>query len=127
MLFQDKVVVVTGGAQGIGQCCAECFEREGAHVHVIDIQLGPWFAGDLADKSVLERFAAEIITKSGHVDVLVNNAMPLFKGIDEYAPMKSLPMLRRSESLRHSTSRSCSKITLRKVHPSSTSRPRATG
>ena len=63
--------------------CAECFRNEGATVHVIDIQQGPWFVGDLADKSVLERFAAEVIAKSGHVDVLVNNAMPLFKGIDE--------------------------------------------
>ena len=83
MSFQDKVVVVTGDAQGIGKCCAECFEREGAYVHVIDIQQGPWFVGDLAGKSVLERFAAGVIAKSGHVDVIVNNAMQLFKGIDE--------------------------------------------
>jgi NAD(P)-dependent dehydrogenase (short-subunit alcohol dehydrogenase family) len=71
MLFQDKVVVVTGGAQGIGKCCAECFEREGATVHVIDIQQGPWFVGDLANKADLERFAAEVIAKSGHVDIIV--------------------------------------------------------
>ena len=83
MTFKDKVVVVTGGAQGIGECIAECFRREGATVHVIDIQEGPWFVGDLSDKATLERFAAEVIAKSGHVDVLVNNAMPLFKGIDE--------------------------------------------
>ena len=83
MIFQDKVVVMTGGAHGIGKCCAECFEREGAIVHVIDIQQGPWFVGDLANKAALERFATEVIAKSGHVDVIVNNAMPLFKGIDE--------------------------------------------
>ena len=82
-MFKNKVMVVTGGAQGIGRCCAECFEREGATVHVIDKQQGPWFVGDLADKATLERFAADVIAKSGHVDVLVNNAMPLFKGIDE--------------------------------------------
>ncbi len=83
MHFENKVVVLTGGAQGIGKCIAECFEREGASVHIIDKQQGSWFVGDLANKATLERFAADVISKSGTVDVLVNNAMPLFKGIDE--------------------------------------------
>ena len=38
MTFQDKVVVITGGANGIGMCIADQFRAEGAHVYVIDKQ-----------------------------------------------------------------------------------------
>ena len=39
--------------------------------------------GDLADKQVLEQFVKDVIEKHGHVDYLINNALPLMKGIDE--------------------------------------------
>jgi len=80
--FEGKVVVVTGGAQGIGRCIAQEFEKRGAHVFVIDKAPGPHFVGDIADKAVLERFAAGVIAQHGQVDILVNNALPLTKGID---------------------------------------------
>ena len=83
MDVKDKVVVITGGAQGIGRCIAEEFEKLGASVCVIDKQQGNHFVGDLADKQVQEQFAKEVIAQHGHVDYLINNALPLMKGIDE--------------------------------------------
>ncbi len=82
-MFENKVAVVTGGAQGIGRAIAKAFLREGAAVHVIDLRPGDWFVGDVGDPETLERFAAHVIRESGHVDVLVNNALPLMKGIDD--------------------------------------------
>ena len=83
MKFKDKVVVVTGGAHGIGKCICEEFSKAGAKVCVIDLLENEYFQGDLADKETLERFAAKVIADYGHVDYLINNAAPLSKGISE--------------------------------------------
>ena len=83
MDFNNKIAVVTGGAQGIGRCIVEEFRKAGATVCVIDKQAGDHFVGDLADKNVLEQFAKEVIAKHGRVDYLVNNALPMMKGIAE--------------------------------------------
>lgn len=79
----NKVVVVTGGAHGIGKCIAEEFRKTGATVAIIDVRAGDHFVGDISRKEVLERFADEVIRKYGKVDCIVNNAMPLMKGMDE--------------------------------------------
>lgn len=81
--FENKVVVITGGAQGIGKCVAEEFQKEGAHVCIIDKQEGAHFVGDLSRKATLEEFAAYVVAKYGKVDYLINNALPIMKGIDE--------------------------------------------
>ena len=81
--FENKVAVITGGAHGIGKAIADAFAREGAAVYVIDKTPGDWFVGDVSDKETLERFAADVVEKSGRVDYLINNALPLMKGIDE--------------------------------------------
>ena len=81
--FQDKVVVITGGAGGIGKCIAEEFQKQGARVRIIDIADGDHYVGDIADQGTLEDFARRVIDEFGRVDVLVNNAPPSFLGIEE--------------------------------------------
>lgn len=81
--FKGKVAVVTGGARGIGKCICESFERAGATVCVIDLLENGYFVGDLADKSTLEEFAKRVISDYGRVDIIVNNAAPLSKGIKD--------------------------------------------
>ncbi len=81
-IFAGRTAIVTGGAHGIGLATAEAFRREGASVHIIDTRPGDWFVGDVGDPEALERFAAEVVRKSGRVDYLVNNTPPPMKGID---------------------------------------------
>lgn len=83
MEFQNKVVVVTGGAHGIGQAIVEDFRKEGAIVEVIDKAPGNHFVGDIGNKETLEAFSSYVQKKHGHIDYLINNALPIMKGIDE--------------------------------------------
>jgi NAD(P)-dependent dehydrogenase (short-subunit alcohol dehydrogenase family) len=86
---EEKVVIVTGAAQGLGLACAERFHAEGANVVLVDVladrvhehaeRLGDrasWLAADLSE--IDSDMAAGIVDKAkssfGGVDVLVNNA-----------------------------------------------------
>ena len=82
-MFAGKIAVITGGANGIGKCIAEEFQKNGAEVVIIDKAPGNHFVGDIADKNVLEEFVQTVINRHGHIDYLINNALPLMKGIDE--------------------------------------------
>ena len=81
-MFKGKVVVITGAAQGIGKCIADEFIKNGAHVCVIDKQPNEYFTGDVAEEATLRAFAEKVIHDYGKVDYLINNALPLMKGIE---------------------------------------------
>ena len=83
MEFENKVVVITGGARGIGLAMAKLFEKKGAKVYIIDILENDCFVGDISDKANLEAFAEKVISQQGRVDVLINNALPIMRGIAE--------------------------------------------
>lgn len=96
--FEDKVVVITGGTDGIGLTTAKLFAAEGAHVYVtgrreerLDEALeeigngAVGVQGDVSDLADLDRLYAEIKRNHGRVDVVFANA-----GVSESAPIGSI-------------------------------------
>lgn len=92
MFFQDKTVVVTGGAKGIGAACCRVFYRENARVVILDTDpAGQLLAAELGERAlfiqcdvskeaaVTAAFTHAVATFGG-IDVLVNNA-----GIQRYS------------------------------------------
>ncbi|HSP17333.1 MAG TPA: SDR family oxidoreductase [Thermoanaerobaculia bacterium] len=67
--LEDKVVIVTGGAAGIGRATAASFAKEGARVVVWDLP-----QVDVTKSDVVGRATEDVIARHGRIDVLVNNA-----------------------------------------------------
>jgi len=96
MDFQNKIVVVTGGASGIGSACCREFGQRHAAVAVVDLdekagrraakelrQGGgrvEFFSFDVSKRAQVEAGIAKIAKKLGGIDILINNA-----GIQRYA------------------------------------------
>lgn len=82
-MFTGKIVVITGAVQGIGKVIADEFVKNGATTCIIDKQENNYFTGDIADKHVLEKFSDKVINDYGRIDCLINNALPIMKGVNE--------------------------------------------
>ncbi len=81
-MFENKVVVITGAASGIGRAIAREFEKQRAILCTIDQKPGCYFTGDIGREETLLSLAHRVIDDYGHVDILINNAPPLMKGLD---------------------------------------------
>jgi 3-oxoacyl-[acyl-carrier protein] reductase len=87
MRMKNKVVLITGGAAGIGKATAKRFVEEGAIVVICDVneeagkqtldELGPeaaFFKVDISDRDEVQKWVDDVVAKYGRVDVLINNA-----------------------------------------------------
>lgn len=81
-MFKNKVVVVTGGASGIGKVICEEFKKEGAHVCIIDKSPNDYFVGDIADENTIREFSNKVIKQYSKIDYLINNACLSLGGIE---------------------------------------------
>ncbi len=79
--FEGQVVVVTGGARGIGNAIVQRFVSEGARAVVPDLDdpVEPvartrYLRCDITDRDAVAAAHASIEADEGHLDVLVNNA-----------------------------------------------------
>lgn len=95
-LLLGRVAVISGGAGGIGAAISELFAQHGAAIELIDTDADAAAAieerilasggsvrahvGDVRDRSAVDRFAAEVLSRNSSVDVLVNN-------VGDYRPL----------------------------------------
>ena len=96
--FTGKVVLVTGGAAGIGHAVAEAFAERGAQLALADRDAGILeiaaglgaahraYVMDVSDENGVAATVVRVVADFGRIDILVNNA-----GVGPLAPAESIP------------------------------------
>ncbi|MEV2238140.1 SDR family oxidoreductase [Micromonospora sp. NPDC049891] len=90
--FTGRTVVVTGAARGVGLAVGRYFRQAGATVYLVDLEAGPvkeaadeigatGLAADVADTGQVTEVVERVVSESGRLDVLVNNAGNLRDGV----------------------------------------------
>lgn len=88
MELENKIIIITGGARGIGAAIAETVSEKGAHVVIADIEGAPEIASqlraqgraasgmqlDVTDSAGVDTFLDKVISEHGRIDGFVANA-----------------------------------------------------
>ena len=106
--LKDKIVLVTGGAKGLGKAMTTRFLQEGATVVIADVDaeasaatveelgtLGPIEAYqiDLRDADAIEAMVDYVAEKYGRIDIAVNNAGVQIHGWATEFPLEKFDMM----------------------------------